>query len=1302
MKQYSDVQKVVKVQKMQDKTIDKKLDDCLEKSDNVLKDAQSLENEMLVETEPCSRCIPYWLWQFRLRKKVAKKTRAITEVLKTLKTESIRMFQSEIWSSRTLLQPSKSWNLAYNNIMEALEDNDVRIVALCGIGGVGKTTLAKEVRKKALELGLFYEVVMVVVSQHPVCPEIQNRIADCLKLEFNDEDNAQQLRVRLKSIKRVLIILDDVWENPNLEEIGIPFGKDHGGCKILLTTRRREVCSSKKIERKVQLDVLDEDDAWSFFKTVVGLSDAHPDIYKVAKEVALDCQGLPLLLDQVGRGLAEKPSVGEILKRYGSSKTGLAEICGKKDPRRILLSSYHYLRNDKAKVCFLLCSLFPKGYAIDVEDLFRYTMGLELYREDESVEERRRKVWQAIEDLKASYLLLEHEGKNVKMHNLAHECALLIASENESFRIESRVDIDKLRTSLVSCTATFMMARRTKEHSKDLACPMLEVLVFDRLASSKSVISRAFLEETKAVKEFILHEDALHRLGILRTLHLEYCQLAVDLSSLGNLIDLVILSFRGSDICELPCEIGSLRKLRMLDLYDCRKLRMIPSKLIQNLCSLEELCVGGPSFREWPFEVASTEGSNASLSEMSLLPFLPNLSLNIPSIRNPKDIVFPELQKYQIAINDSGLHHCYPISRALKVTDFSLSVVKELFRNVQYLHLDGIMGHQNLVPSLDICGLNELTFLSLRRCPETENIVDMKEQHVPDFAFSKLEELIIEEMSCLKKLCNGRPPKGFQQKLKTLTITKCPDMIFIVPAAESLKELRVKNCDKLQEIFHNDQILHAEENNNASLSCLTYLELKELPELRFLWNRAISYLSLRNLKKVLIKDCHRLTCLFSASLAQRLVQLKTLKIHGCHALKQVVNDDDGAKSADGISNTRIISSQCLPSLITLEITDCNALEYIFPISSGSDIPPLRELDISGCRQLKQVFHIDAITVELPHLRRLAFKGLTSLSAFSSVSSAVKELCLFNVGNQLCHSTTVLNRNESLEYLTIGKNEEIFQFQGGYFFSNLKKLILKELSKPQVIWKDQMQIVTLQNLTYLEVFKCTQLSSIFSLVLARNLPQLTYLKVQACENLEQIISWNQFSSSSTTVHFKSGCFPQLTQICIEDCNKLKTLFPVSLARLPKLKKFMVKDVSNLRQIFGHEDEEPSNVTDVKQCGKMIMRFVTYNSEPPYVRAQIEASLWPDRRDLLDKSIAGEDINPELQRDTNWRDVDKITSSESGTLLCFALLVCINLLPDDYSSLHQIARQFDRASFSSDISGMELSSENNLVSQPDGGL
>ncbi|WRX11619.1 NB-ARC - like 10 [Theobroma cacao] len=190
--------------------------------------------------------------------------------------------------------------------------------------GVGKTTLAEVVLKQATEQKLFDKVVSVTLSQTPNFNEMRERIAELFGLKFKastEKGKAEELWRRLKGEKKILIILDDVWEKLELHTIGIPFGGEHEGCKILLTTRLQQVCSQMDCQEEFKLNILSEDEAWALFKDKAALKDDSPTL-NVAKEVAHECGGLPLAIVTVANALKGESEDGWIAanKRLKSSR----------------------------------------------------------------------------------------------------------------------------------------------------------------------------------------------------------------------------------------------------------------------------------------------------------------------------------------------------------------------------------------------------------------------------------------------------------------------------------------------------------------------------------------------------------------------------------------------------------------------------------------------------------------------------------------------------------------------------------------------------------------------------------------------------------------------------------------------------------------------------------------------------------------------------------------------------------------------------------------------------------------------
>jgi hypothetical protein len=105
------------------------------------------------------------------------------------------------------------------------------------MGGVGKITIVKELIKTIEKGKLFDEVAMAVVSQDINYEKIQIQIVEGLSMEMKKvslQGRAMQLLQRLsEGSKRVLIVLDDVWDILDFECIGLPNLEQHKHCKIL-------------------------------------------------------------------------------------------------------------------------------------------------------------------------------------------------------------------------------------------------------------------------------------------------------------------------------------------------------------------------------------------------------------------------------------------------------------------------------------------------------------------------------------------------------------------------------------------------------------------------------------------------------------------------------------------------------------------------------------------------------------------------------------------------------------------------------------------------------------------------------------------------------------------------------------------------------------------------------------------------------------------------------------------------------------------------------------------------------------
>ncbi|KAJ6301154.1 hypothetical protein OIU77_015462 [Salix suchowensis] len=303
------LQDAVDVAKRNAEEIEIDVNKWLEDAKNEMEGVNRLGNEKGKNGKCFTRC-PKWIPQFKLSKALEKKTETLRKLEEKSKefpkvSHKAPLQDIEFLPSKKFT-PSESSKEAFEQIMKALKDDNINMIGLYGMGGVGKTTLVKEVGRRAKETQLFDEVLLATVSQNPNVIYMQDRMAESLGLRFDEttkEGRANRLWQGLKIKKKLLVILDDVWQDVDLKEIGIPFGDDHRGCKVLLTTRLRDICSYMECQPLVILSILSENEAWTLFKINAALRDEESTFNTVAKTVARECQGLPIALVTVGRAL---------------------------------------------------------------------------------------------------------------------------------------------------------------------------------------------------------------------------------------------------------------------------------------------------------------------------------------------------------------------------------------------------------------------------------------------------------------------------------------------------------------------------------------------------------------------------------------------------------------------------------------------------------------------------------------------------------------------------------------------------------------------------------------------------------------------------------------------------------------------------------------------------------------------------------------------------------------------------------------------------------------------------------------
>ncbi|CBI22325.3 unnamed protein product, partial [Vitis vinifera] len=667
--------------------------------------------------------------------------------------------------------------------MDALRDDEIDKIGVWGMGGVGKTTLVKQVAQLAEDEKLFTAGVYIDVSwtrdseklQEGIA-KIQQKIADMLGLEFKGKDEstrAVELKQRLQK-EKILIILDDIWKLVCLEEVGIPSKDDQKGCKIVLASRNEDLLRKDMGARECfPLQHLPKEEAWHLFKKTAGDSVEGDKLRPIAIEVVNECEGLPIAIYAMGLDLFDH------LKSLEQAINKLVTLV------RILKAS---------------------SLLLDGED----------HGDD-------------FEEEASMLLFMDADNKYVRMHDVVRDVARNIASK-DPHRFVVREDVEEWSETDGSKYIS-LNCKDVHELPHRLVCPKLQFFLLQKGPSLK--IPHTFFEGMNLLKVLDLSEmhfttlpSTLHSLPNLRTLSLDRCKLG-DIALIGELKKLQVLSLVGSDIQQLPSEMGQLTNLRLLDLNDCEKLEVIPRNILSSLSRLECLCMKS-SFTQWAAEGVSDGESNACLSELNNLRHLTTIEMQVPAVKLlPKeDMFFENLTRYAIFVGEiQPWETNYKTSKTLRLRqvdrssllrdgiDKLLKKTEELkFSKLFYLKIHSIFGksliwhHQpslesfynleilevfccscllNLIPSYLIQRFNNLKKIHVYGCKVLEYTFDLQGLDENVEILPKLETLKLHKLPRLRYIiCNEDKNDGMRclfssqtlmdfQNLKCLSIQDC-------------------------------------------------------------------------------------------------------------------------------------------------------------------------------------------------------------------------------------------------------------------------------------------------------------------------------------------------------------------------------------------------------------------------------------------------------------------------------------------------------------------------------------------------
>jgi len=921
-------------------TLKQRVDVATRKGDDLQRKALFWEDEaeklIREETKTKQKCLfgvfPHCIWRYRRGKDLANKTEQIKNLIETGRELAIglpaRLPDVERYSSGHYIS-FESRKSKYKELLDALKDDNNYITGLHGMGGTGKTLLAKEVGMELKQSKQFTHVIDTTVSYTPDYREIQNDIAGRLGLDFKDcseSDRPKKLWSRLTNGEKILLILDDVWRDVDFNEIGISYSDNHKGCRILVTTRNLDVCNRLGCSKTIQLELLSDEEAWTMFQRHAGLSEiSTKSLLDKGRKISNECKGLPIAIAVIAsrlKGIEHPEEWDGTLKSLQKPMHGVDDDLVK--IYKCLQVSYDNMKNEKAKRLFLLCSIFPEDEEIDIETLTRLGIGGGLFGESYcSYEDARIQVVMSKNKLLDSCLLLEASQYSVKMHDLVRDVAQWIANKeiqtvmledkNQKARVERNKNIKYL----------FYEGNQRDLFSCKLDSSMLEILIVtmyedDDCHDENTEVPNSLFENNSGLRVFsfscvFFHgtlslPQSIQSLKNIRSLFLNSVDLG-DISILGNLQSLETLDFIDCKINELPHKITKLEKLRLLNLSHCDIARNNPFEVIEGCSSLEELYF------------------TASFNEFC------------------REITFPELQRFHLNYysEDDLLLKCVSLVDNDEVF-LSETTLKYCMKEAEVLRLRRIdVGWRNIIPDIVPVdqGMNHLIELGLRCFSQLQCLIDTKDNESQVLnVFSKLVVLDLCEFENLKELCNGPLSFDSLKRLENLTIKDCKSFQSLFKCNLNLcnlKSVYLEGCPMLISVF---QLSTA-----RSMTLLESLTIRDCGHLEYIIDERMGEES----RGEIVDDDNDNTS--HGSMFQK---LKVIRIEGCPRIELILP---------------LVSARDFPALESITIKSCDKLNYIF----GKDVTldSLTEMELYSLPNWIDIF---------PEC-----KGITSLSINRSSS-----------------------------------------------------------------------------------------------------------------------------------------------------------------------------------------------------------------------------------------------------------------------------------------------------------------------------
>ncbi|CAK8560090.1 unnamed protein product [Lathyrus sativus] len=414
-------------------------------------------------------------------------------------------------------------------------NQNVSVVAIVGIGGLGKTALAQLVYNDVEVKNIFEKSMWVCVSDNFNVKTIVKKMLESLTKSIVDDklslENMQNMLRDNLTGKKYLLVLDDIW-NESFEKWAqlrtyLMCGAQDS--KVVVTTRSKIVAQTMGVSVPYIVNGLNPIQSWSLLKKIVTYGDETKAVNQIlepiGKKIAEKCKGVPLAIRTLGgllQGENEKKEWIDILQG------DFWKLCEDEESIMPVLKLSYQNLSPQLRQCFAYCSLYPKDWEIEKDELIQLWMAqgyLEFSDEKQAMEDIGNQFVKIF--LMKSFFQdakLKDDGNlySFKIHDLIHDLAMHVADTDCCY-------LDSETKRLVGSPMHVMLESNAISLLERLKASRVRTLIL------KNDISWDWNEKELSV---------ISKFKYLRFLKVSYCSISKLCDSIGNLKHLRYLRLR--------------------------------------------------------------------------------------------------------------------------------------------------------------------------------------------------------------------------------------------------------------------------------------------------------------------------------------------------------------------------------------------------------------------------------------------------------------------------------------------------------------------------------------------------------------------------------------------------------------------------------------------------------------------------------------------------------------------------------------------------------------------------------------